>query len=522
MNESEMVTSKTLVHTVLYSYDAAWKDKLTAVGGQSITYDAQGNPTCYLGHALSWEKGRQLKSFDNIQYTYNANGIRTSKTVNGVKHTYLLDGTKILRETWGEHTLFPLYDNEESVCGIVYNDVPYYFLKNLQGDILSITDADAQVVAKYRYDAWGVCTVTEDTTEDKVASINPFRYRGYYYDAEIGLYYVSSRYYDPEIGRFLNADDFSKLSANGVVFDYNTFSYCKNNSVCNKDEYGYFGTPVQWLFAAIGAVAGWFLGDYIAKKLGYYSGWKYWAIRVGVVVGGAVIGWFAAKLLTKILQSFLNANKAIYNKLPRLAKKFLGLKCFVAGTLVSTANGEVKIEEISVGDYVLTYNFDTGNTEYNKVLQVFKNTTDILTCVCFDDEEIVSTPSHRYYVAEKGWIKAKDLQPGDKLILYDNSTKAVKSVYTKRSSIAVPVYNLNVENQHNYFVSKYQVLVHNLGCEDVATNTLKKISKAQIKKLGGEKVTREIKKQFGKSLSNLYVDAKGNVYVSVNGSKIAQ
>ena len=103
-----------------YCYDETWHDLLTCYDGQSITYDAQGNPTSYLGHTLTWEKGRQLKSFDSNTYTYNANGIRTSKTVCGVKHTYTLDGTKILRETWGNNTLLPLYDNEDSVCGILY------------------------------------------------------------------------------------------------------------------------------------------------------------------------------------------------------------------------------------------------------------------------------------------------------------------------------------------------------------------------------------------------------------------
>ena len=82
----------------VYTYgDSVWKDKLTAFDGQTISYDAQGNPTTYLGHTLTWEKGRQLKSFDGCTYTYNANGIRTGKTVNEVTHTYILDGTKILR-----------------------------------------------------------------------------------------------------------------------------------------------------------------------------------------------------------------------------------------------------------------------------------------------------------------------------------------------------------------------------------------------------------------------------------------
>lgn len=107
-----------------YTYgDGTWKDLLTKVGSQTISYDKQGNPTSYLGHTLTWEKGRQLKSFDNITYTYNANGIRTSKTVNGVKHTYTLDGTKVLRETWGNNTLISLYDNEYAVSSVTVNRI---------------------------------------------------------------------------------------------------------------------------------------------------------------------------------------------------------------------------------------------------------------------------------------------------------------------------------------------------------------------------------------------------------------
>ena len=71
-------------------------------------------------------KGQTTKSFDTNTYTYNANGIRTSKTVNGVKHTYMLDGTKVLKEVWGSNKIIPLYDDEDSVCGIVYNGEPYY------------------------------------------------------------------------------------------------------------------------------------------------------------------------------------------------------------------------------------------------------------------------------------------------------------------------------------------------------------------------------------------------------------
>ena len=211
-----------------YTYgNATWKDLLTGFDGKTIEYDTQGNPVKYLGHTLTWEKGRQLKSFDNNVYTYNANGIRTSKTIGEVKHTYTLDGTKILREAWGNHTLVPLYDNEDSVCGILYNNVPYYFVKNQQDDIIAIVNKDAQTVARYSYDAWGVPTVTLDTSDCQIATINPFRYRGYYYDKEIGLYYLQSRYYDADIGRFINADEpeIFNNTINTVSISINKFCY---------------------------------------------------------------------------------------------------------------------------------------------------------------------------------------------------------------------------------------------------------------------------------------------------------
>ena len=210
---------------------------LTSYGGQPISYDAQGNPTSYLGHTLTWEKGRQLKSFDTNTYTYNANGIRTSKTVSGVKHTYMLDGTKVLKEVWGSNTIVPLYDDEDSVCGIVYNGEPYYFVKNLQGDVIAIVDEDVETVAKYSYDAWGVCTVVSDTSECSIATINPYRYRGYYYDNEIGMYYLQSRYYNPVVGRFINADEVTDEYVS--MFKGNIFEYCANAPVGLIDIYGY-------------------------------------------------------------------------------------------------------------------------------------------------------------------------------------------------------------------------------------------------------------------------------------------
>ena len=225
-----------------YTYgDAKWKDLLTEFDGKTIEYDAQGNPVKYLGHTLTWEKGRQLKKLDNIVYTYNAKGIRASKTVDGVKHSYILDGTKILCETWDNHTLIPIHDNENSVCGILYNDAPYYFIKNLQGDVIAIVNKDAETVARYSYDAWGVPNITSDSSDCKIATINPFRYRGYFYDEETKLYYLLSRYYNPELGRFINADSIEWLGTNERIIETNIFAYCKNDCVNISDEVGFGG-----------------------------------------------------------------------------------------------------------------------------------------------------------------------------------------------------------------------------------------------------------------------------------------
>ena len=156
-----------------------------------------------------------------------------------MNHIYTLDGTKILCEKWDNNTIVPLYDNEDSVCGIVYNDEPFYFQKNLQGDVIGIVDKDAQSVAKYSYDAWGVCTIVSDTSDIAIATINPYRYRGYYYDPEIGMYYLQSRYYNPVVGRFVNGDSVEYLGTGSHAHELNVFVYCNNDPVQNDDPMGF-------------------------------------------------------------------------------------------------------------------------------------------------------------------------------------------------------------------------------------------------------------------------------------------
>ena len=291
---------------IIYDYDSTWKDLLTAYNGQSIEYDAQGNPLTYLGHELTWEKGRQLKSFDDITYTYNANGIRTSKTVDGIKHVYELDGTKILRECWNydeatktyKDILVPLYDNEDSVCGITYNQVPYYFSKNLQGDVIAIVDKNAETVAKYSYDAWGVCSIAQDSSNCQIATINPYRYRGYYFDEETGLYYLQSRYYDPFIGRFISSDEILMALLPGDILYQNAFAYCCNNVTNVVDHLGYIGAEAAALkFVATYGMgyAGVAWGTLIAKLTAFLAAIAPYLLIALAVIAALLIIYFAIK-----------------------------------------------------------------------------------------------------------------------------------------------------------------------------------------------------------------------------------
>ncbi|WP_052335624.1 RHS repeat-associated core domain-containing protein [Faecalispora jeddahensis] len=228
-------------NTISYAYDNAnWKDLLTSYNGQSITYDQIGNPLIYRdGMSFTWE-GRQLRTAavngKGISYTYNNDGIRTGKTVDGVTTEYLVDGSNVLAQKTGNDVLWFLYDSDGTRVGFTYNDTAYYYTKNAQGDVTGIVDSSANTVVEYSYDAWGKLLTTTGSKADTIGKLNPFLYRGYYYDAETELYYLNSRYYDAQTGRFLNAD--AAIGQTGNVQGHNMFAYAFNNPVMYDDPSG--------------------------------------------------------------------------------------------------------------------------------------------------------------------------------------------------------------------------------------------------------------------------------------------
>ena len=155
----------------------------------------------------------------------------------------------------------------------------YYYVLNAQGDVAAILNSSGKLAASYDYDAWGNCTVY-NSSDAAIGDLNPLRYRGYYYDAETGFYYLQSRYYDPAICRFINADTFATTDANGFL-SANMFAYCENNPIMRTDESGEFFNTV------IGAVVGATFGAVSAA----IAGTSIWGGALSGAVSGAIAGF---------------------------------------------------------------------------------------------------------------------------------------------------------------------------------------------------------------------------------------
>lgn len=223
-----------------------WRDQLRFYNGQAITYDAMGNPLQYLGMQMEWEKGHQLRHITgaglDMYCMYNDSGKRIRKTVNGVTTDFYLDGSAILMQTSSDGSRIDFfYDDKGNVFAMKYQNEMYFYRKNLFGDILGILDSHGTELVKYEYNSWGKLLNLTDYSSNGLGRRNPFRFKGYYYDEELGMYYLNSRYYDPETGRFVNADDFEMIDgSNHHILENNLFAYCFNNPANMIDDTGYW------------------------------------------------------------------------------------------------------------------------------------------------------------------------------------------------------------------------------------------------------------------------------------------
>lgn len=245
-----------------------WKkrDRLIAYEGKEIAYDSMRRPTTYKDNEFEWNNQGQLlcvlrQNGDTIEYFYDTKGIRRKKIVNGVETTYITNGTQILAVKKGNEKMIFRYVLNK-LEGFRYNkgsqSKEYVYQRNIQGDIVSIFDDEGNQVGGYAYDAYGNTIITEDV--DGLATLNPFRYRGYLWDEETGLFLVSSRYYDPETGRFISPDSIEYLDPE-TIGGLNLYAYCLNNPVMYVDPTGHFAISTFLISLAIGSLISWGLSE---------------------------------------------------------------------------------------------------------------------------------------------------------------------------------------------------------------------------------------------------------------------
>ncbi|MDR0850850.1 MAG: RHS repeat-associated core domain-containing protein [Christensenellaceae bacterium] len=386
---------------IAYTYSG---DKLTLFNGQSCIYDILGNPTTYRGKTLTWERLKNLKSIGGVIFDYNVAGLRTRKTNGFTQTKYIWNGDRLMAEKRTVDTSsidLNIYCGDDMRCGddlysiakpvdsiketlihFTYNHTTgidgfrvkktgeanwtqYNYRKNLQGDITHVLNSSNVVVAQYVYDAWGNCTIVTDV--DGIGTLNPFRYRGYYYDVETGLYYLKSRYYDPQTGRFINQDDISYLQPS-VINGLNLYAYCLNNPIAHTDPNGNV-IPILLLFgvaALVGAGVG--FGVSVGTQWAT-NGWNdiNWGVAGVDALFGALTGVLAVSPIGVLGQMAVGGMLSMANY--ALASAVQGTQIIEAGLFMSFGIGLVAGAFRGNG---LTYGakaFNMANGLSNNVIQ---------------------------------------------------------------------------------------------------------------------------------------------------------
>ena len=303
-----------------YGYgDTYWKDQLTSWGSYGTSYfayDSSGNPTKYKGKTLTWEGKRLTKysasSTSNMELSYDGSGMLigyiqsdTYTDWAGAQYTNVYsremtrDGDRILAEkvtsidgallTNEVKNVKYMYD-AKGASGMIVDGTKYYFRKNIFGDVVEIYNESGAKCAEYTYDAWGTCYLMLDT--EGVGSLNPFRYRGYYFVSRIGLYYLTTRFYDYTTGRFINADVPSICFDDGLTLPEgcNLYSYCRNNPISYVDPTGHFAIVALILgaFTLAGGIAGGIIAYQNAASDGKKGSDLIWSVISGIILGAGI------------------------------------------------------------------------------------------------------------------------------------------------------------------------------------------------------------------------------------------
>ena len=276
------------------------------------------------------------------------------------------------------------------------------------------------------------------------------------------------RYIDPDGNDFESvAEAFKKGAVDGLVGDAKGIYNFGKNLVNDPEQ------TLSDVYALIKNEASLMVSDPSGYALDKYedikqfagdfadSSWEERAYTLGGAAEKIGVVVLASKGLSSVSKKVNGAGKITHYRAKSIRTNSPTGMCFVAGTLVSSENGLVPIEEIKEGDYVYAYNEDTDKIELHEVIKTFVREVNDVLVIKLADAEIVTTSEHPFWVREKGWVVASEVKKDDWLRTKENEYFSVLSVEIKFLEKPVPVYNFEVENAHSYFVGCNEILVHN-------------------------------------------------------------
>ena len=230
-----------------------------------------------------------------VIYTYNEDGIRTTKLGSNFFEKYTLEGSKIIvfsrSHEGGGFEMYFNYDEQGNLVDLNCEGKEYFYIRDILGNIIKIVDEGNVCVVEYEYDAWGNFT-RKVRVDCYVSYFNPFVYKGYYYDSETQLYWVSSRYYSPELCRWLSPDSIEYLEPQSIN-ELNLYVYCNNDPINKYDPTGHFAISLTLLGLIIGTAIGATAGGIAAYNIAKNNGSKCWELfgwTMAGIVGGGVVG----------------------------------------------------------------------------------------------------------------------------------------------------------------------------------------------------------------------------------------
>jgi len=442
----------------LFTYDD--NDRLSQQGGTTYTYDANGNTlteTLDLNtKTFSYDAKNQMVGSEqggvSSTYGYDIDGLRSSKTEDTITTQFLVDLNRdygqVIKETSPTSMVDYIY-GDDLISQSRGSSLSYYIYDGL-GSTRALSDVSGVVSDRYDYEAFG------DTLNKTGTTPNSYLYTGEQYDSNLDNYYLRARYYNQNSGRFTQMDTY--MGSNQDPVTLHKYLYANVDPINNIDPSGNFSIgSVMSAVNTVGTLSTIAQASYSVFQIATGEQEMPTAREAGTAILMSLI--FRGATSANMIKKFKNFKGMMSKKSIKEIESSCFDNSFVGGTFVYTKNGLKPIDEIKIGDFVLSYNEVTDKSEYKAVTHLIQNekNDDFVILKFGDDKYIESTSDHPYFVKGE-WKDAISLLSGYELKGIDGLV-LIDSLSTKKGS--QKVYNITVDGNHNYYVGEDSVLVHN-------------------------------------------------------------